>query len=122
MQDLLRDEVTEFAERLARLTRAEWIAIGAGVQHTGATSAATAILHATIGLERLDVQAWYTRELVRTAAFYASEPSFRWGARDYLMFAEARVAAERAALTLLVRSSLSAQDADLLLAPFTSSS
>jgi hypothetical protein len=113
--------VDGFADRLAEEPLATWLSIGGSIVDTPSNplrSTSFAILEATINAGGLAVAAWYVRDAIDTSAYYASPPLRRWTARERRCFAAAHAAAEEAALALLARDLLSADDFGTLCTPF----
>lgn len=116
--------VNTFADGLAELPVSAWLDAGRSVMsaasRVASRSTSYAILEATINDRGLAVAAWYVRDAIETSAFYASRSVNRWTRVDRRAFAAAHAAAEEAALALLARAFLSAQDLAILSAPFES--
>lgn len=115
------DRVNEFVDRLAELPLSQWVAIGRALatdaEFRAARSSARVILDATISDRALGVAAWYVKDAVETAVFFASAGATIPGA-DRAALAGAHGAAEAAALALLAEPSLSATDFLALYQPF----
>ena len=112
--------VASFLDRLSALSAREWLAIGREVEshvaHQESFETAGAIVEAIIADRKLEVTAWYVRDVVETIAYLASRfPG--WQGDDSEYFTAAQVAAERAVLALLVVSSLPRAEFDVLFAP-----
>ena len=114
--------VTAFADRLAELPVLTWIAVGRSLIESPSMhplrEARCAILEATIGAQNLTVAAWYARDTIETAAHYASGDTTGWTAAHRRTFEAAWAAAETAAIALVARPFLSAEDFSALCAPF----
>jgi hypothetical protein len=78
-----------------------------------------AILEATINNRGLAVAAWYVRDAIETSAYYASHSITKWTSKERRAFAAAHAAAEDAALAILARPHLGAEDAAALCGPFS---
>jgi len=115
--------VDAFADRVAKLPWNAWLSVGRSLVEGAppSTSRATsrAILEATINDAGLAVAAWYVSDAIETSAHYASVSRHRWTSAERRCFAAARAAAEDAALAILASTFLSAEDFDVLCAPFT---
>lgn len=114
--------VDAFADRLAEMALASWLAIGRSLVEGASVSALRAtpyaILEATINDRGLAIAAWYVRDAIETSAYYASPPLHRWTRMERRCFAAAHAAAEEAGLAMLARAFLSSEDFDALCAPF----
>lgn len=114
--------VNAFADRLVELPLVSWCTIGQSISddHDGlpvrryaCNALDTALADHLLGLSR-----WYARDVVETAAYYASGGVRGWSREQRLAFAAARCGAETAALALLARNHLSEMAFDALCAPF----
>jgi len=114
--------VNAFADRLAELPLSEWLAVGRTLVEDPSIYAHRetpyAILETTVNDRRLGVAAWYVRDAIETSAYYASQPMKRWTSAERRAFAAAHAAAEEAALAILARVHLGAEDFAALCAPF----
>ena len=113
---------TAFVNCLAGLPLSTWLTIGSLATardpgHSYAT--ASALVDAAVADRRLDVEAWHVRDLVGSAADYATPATIRVSRKERQAMIVARSRAERAALALLVRDSIGSQDFAALYAPFT---
>jgi hypothetical protein len=116
--------VNAFADRVAELSWAAWLSIGQslveGAPGSTLRSTARAILEATINDAGLAVAAWYARDAIETSAHYAWPAPRRWTSAERRCFAAAHTAAEDAGLAILACELISAEDFDVLCAPFAS--
>ena len=110
-----------FVDGLGDLPLESWLAIGraamvnrGGPAYAGAWSA---VEHA-IANQNLALAAWHIRDEIETLAYLASHSGVPIWRSDRAAFAAAHGAVEDAALALLVRDYLSADDVDRLCAPF----
>jgi hypothetical protein len=114
--------VDAFADRVAELPLTAWLSVGRSLVESAPPSTlratSRAILEATINDAGLAVAAWYVRDAIGTSAHYASVACHRWTSAERRCFAAARAAAEDAALATLASRFLSAEDFDVLCAPF----
>jgi hypothetical protein len=111
-----------FVDRLADLPLEHWVAIGRRLLADEALrsqrSTALAILEATITANDLAVAAWFARDGVVTAAFYATSDVPRLTPAERRAFAAACAAAEDTAFAVIARDHLAECDFALLAAPF----
>ena len=111
-----------FADRLAELPWTAWLSVGRSLVESAPPSTlratSRAILEAMINDAGLAVAAWSVRDAIDTAAHYASASRHRWTSAERRCFAAARAVAEDAALAILAWRFLSAEDFDVLCAPF----
>lgn len=115
-------QTTAFVDCLADLSAGAWLAIGrSGVAEgaRGRYATASALLDATAADQRLHAEAWHIRDLVASATHYALPASVRTSREERQALTAACALAERAALALLVRRSISRSDFAALYAPFT---
>ena len=114
--------VNEFADRLADFPVDEWLAIGRGLltdrDHHASRAMSYATLESMLNDHGLAIAAWYVRDAVETSAYYATHSTRYWNSSGRRAFAAAHGAAEEAALALLARESLPAEDFELLSAPY----
>ncbi len=114
--------VNEFADGLAEFPVDEWLAIGRDLltdrDHHASRAMSYARLESTINDRGLAIAAWYVRDAVETSAYYATHSTRYWNSSGRRAFAAAHGAAEEAALALLARASLPAEDFELLSAPY----
>lgn len=119
------ESANAFLDRLGELPLSEWLDIGRAIETDrnalAQRSTAWVILDATIADRQLSVAAWYVRDAVETVAFLARNSGPKLSRTDRRAFAGAQGAAEEAALAVLARAHLSAQDFDALCAPFVAS-
>ena len=109
-------EAGEFIDRLMRLSSDEWISAVPDPRYAP-SDASLSTIESLIGRTGQQVAAWCVADEVETAAHLA----FRCSAGDPRMIARKRSAiraAERAALALLLRSDLSAEEFERLYRPF----
>ena len=109
-------EVGDFIDRLVRLPVDDWIAAISDPRHAP-SDASLSTLQSLIGKTGQQVAAWCVADEVETAAHLA----FRYSAGDARTIARkssAIRAAERAALALLLRSDLSAEEFERLYRPW----
>jgi len=110
-----------FIERLCDLPLDSWLAIGRAVvaarSKTAYASAWSSVENA-IAKRDLGLAAWHVRDDVETVAYLASHSGAPLSRGNRPVFAAAHGAAEDAALALLVQSSISSADLELLCAPF----
>jgi hypothetical protein len=114
--------VNAFVDRLSDLTLAEWLDVGRRVMADqdalARRSTSWAIMDATIAHRQLGLAAWYVRDAVETVAYLANYSAVRPPRSHRRIFAAAHGSAEDAALAVLVREHLSAEDFTTLCAPF----
>jgi hypothetical protein len=108
--------VSAFLDFLGERSADEWLTIGAS---PSADAGIVAILEAAVADQRLHVDAWHVRDAVETLVFLATCPLGAPPRRAQRAMTRARVAAEHAALAIIVRRSLRCADVAELLAPFS---
>ena len=107
--------VNAFVYRLVDLPFFAWLTIGQSVssEHDGIPVRRAALdaldaLDVAIVDHGLGVPAWYVRDAVQTAAFFAARGVAQWSRRERGLFVAAHGTAETAALALLGRAHLPA--------------
>jgi len=107
--------VNAFVDRLVDLPFFAWLTIGQSVssEHDGIPVRRAALdaldaLDVAIVDHGLGVPAWYVRDAVQTAAFFAARGVAQWSRRERGLFVAAHGTAETAALALLARAHLPA--------------
>jgi hypothetical protein len=114
--------VNAFADRLSELPVLAWLTAGKTLIDNRSIYAQRetpyAILEATINDRALAMAGWYVRDAIETSAYYASHSIVKWTSKERRAFAAAHAAAEDAALAILAREHLSAEDFAALCDPF----
>jgi hypothetical protein len=114
-------QVNAFVDWLASLPLALWLDVGRSVAsertRVMARGSAWEELQRALCAQELQIGAWFVRDAVETAAFLASHSVRRWSAADRRWFAAAHGAAETAALALLARPFLEAEQFEALCEP-----
>jgi hypothetical protein len=110
-----------FVEQLCDLRLDGWLAIGrALIASRGVTTymSVWSTVEQAIAKCDLGLVAWHVRDDVETVAYLVSHAGAPLARSDRAVFAATHGAAENAALALLVQSSISSADLELLYAPF----
>jgi hypothetical protein len=112
------DAVERFIERLAAFSLDNWLSVAAACERS--SSQPEFSLHALIAHHRLGMDAWRVADDIETAAYCSLGSRGFAPSREGAALRLARGAATTAAIALLVRSLLSAEEFDSLYRPFVS--